>query len=298
SRSWPFPANISPDSVPPTSSSKGQGWLPSWTQHTPLLLTMAPGPGMRPITAEKIKAGTGHPVPSLRPLLWTWEPAWVEHLAPLTTGGAVDRDPEQADPRPDHQGPEAQQESESKSKQEAAPGRGESPSSADSAEEESPQPARQTKDCLQGERRATAVFSYSLRAFGITCLGFEGNKREKEKRGTTALHSAKIPRSQKDGPLLWQQQILALDAPQPGGGSERLDGEGEQKGQAQAEASSSKEESDEETPERGDVRATRRGLQGTVLAGAPQNLGHLIQPPSNTAESRIFYFNQSLCLYR
>ena len=170
-------------------------------------------------------------------------PGSEEHLAPPPTGGAVDRDPEQADPRPDHQGPEAQQESESKSKQEAAPGRGESPSSADSAEEESPQPARQTKDCLRGERRATAVFrsvarvreerrvlrlshqhpphvySYSLRAFGITCLGFEGNKREKEKRGTTALHSAKIPRSQKDGPLLWQQQILALDAPQPGGGS-------------------------------------------------------------------------------
>ncbi|KAJ8791688.1 hypothetical protein J1605_020410 [Eschrichtius robustus] len=74
-------------------------------------------------------------------------PGSEEHLAPPPTGGAVDRDPEQADPRPNHQGPEAQQESESKSKQEAAPG------------------------------------------------------------------------SQKDGPLLWQQQILALDAPQPGGGS-------------------------------------------------------------------------------
>lgn len=34
--------------------------------------------------------------------------------------------------------------------------------------------------------------------------------REKEKRGTTALHAAEIPKSQKDGPLLWQQ---------PGGGS-------------------------------------------------------------------------------
>lgn len=51
---------------------------------------------------------------------------------------------------------------------------------------------------------------------------------------------------------------------------ERLDGEGEQKGQVQAEASFSKEESDEETLERGDVRATRRGLQGTTLAGGAE----------------------------
>ena len=34
----------------------------------------------------------------------------------------------------------------------------------------------------------------------------------------------------------------------------------------------------------------------TSVRPAPHNLGHLIQPLSNTAESRIIYFNQSLCL--
>lgn len=42
-----------------TSCSKVQGQFPTWTlKCVPLVLTMAPGPGPIPATAEKIKAGT------------------------------------------------------------------------------------------------------------------------------------------------------------------------------------------------------------------------------------------------
>lgn len=123
---------------------------------------------------------------------------------PPPTGGAGEHDPEQVDPSPGHQGPEAQQESESESKQEAALGQeGESPlgrisrAGVDPASQANKglSPGKRSHQLSLGQWQGPELGgSYnpiantlrtptgnSLRAFGISCLGLKGNKREKEK---------------------------------------------------------------------------------------------------------------------
>lgn len=72
------------------------------------------------------------------------------------TGGAREHDLEQADPSVGHQCPDTQQDS--KAKQEAAPRQGKSLQLSRITEQV---PARQTKDCLQGERKATSCLRVS-----------------------------------------------------------------------------------------------------------------------------------------
>lgn len=72
------------------------------------------------------------------------------------TGGAQEHGLEQADPRVGHQCPDTQQDS--KAKQEAAPRQGKSLQLSRITEQV---PARQTQDCLQGERKATSCLRVS-----------------------------------------------------------------------------------------------------------------------------------------
>lgn len=67
------------------------------------------------------------------------------------TGSAHEHDLEQADPSIGHQCPDTQQDS--KAKQEAAPRQGKSLQLSRITKQV---PARQTQDCLQGERKATS----------------------------------------------------------------------------------------------------------------------------------------------
>ncbi|XP_024617329.1 uncharacterized protein LOC112410801 isoform X3 [Neophocaena asiaeorientalis asiaeorientalis] len=212
------------------------------SQHTPLILTMAPGPGRGPITAEKIKAGTAANVkehearempgtapaeqqrrvhgtflllsllPSLRPLPWTWEPAWVEMLLTVTLSRRTPG-PIISALRPN--------------------------------KNQSQSPSRRRP---QGKVRAPARQTQQKRSHPSQ----PGKQRIVSKgKEEPQLSSGGKKKEMKES-------------------EERLDGEGERKGQVQAEAFFSKEESDEETLERGDVRATRRGLQGTMLAGGAE----------------------------
>lgn len=96
----------------------------------------------------------------------------------------------------------------------------------ESAEEGSPQSARQTEDCLGGARKAISCLDqgrgseigeggpynpiantlhtstgYSLRAFGINCLGFKGNKREKETREPPLLALLRFPSAGRRTPV-------------------------------------------------------------------------------------------------
>ncbi|XP_024617327.1 uncharacterized protein LOC112410801 isoform X1 [Neophocaena asiaeorientalis asiaeorientalis] len=197
------------------------------SQHTPLILTMAPGPGRGPITAEKIKAGTAANVkehearempgtapaeqqrrvhgtflllsllPSLRPLPWTWEPAWVEMLLTVTLS-----------------------------------------------------------------RRTPGPIISALRP----------NKNQSQSP------SRRRPQGKVRAPARQTQQKRSHPS-QPG--KQRIVSKGKEEPQLS---------SDKDT----EISA---GIP-TSVRPVPQNLGHLIQPPSNTAESTIFCFNQSLCLCR
>lgn len=130
-------------------------------------------------------------------------PGSEEQPAPPPKRWAAECEPERAAPNPGPQWPEAQQDSESRSRQEAAMGRTrrEPLPLTESAKEGSPQSARQTEDCLGGARKAISCLGqgrgsemgeggpynpiantlhtstgYSLRAFGINFLGVQGEQ--------------------------------------------------------------------------------------------------------------------------
>ncbi|XP_024617328.1 uncharacterized protein LOC112410801 isoform X2 [Neophocaena asiaeorientalis asiaeorientalis] len=225
------------------------------SQHTPLILTMAPGPGRGPITAEKIKAGTAANVkehearempgtapaeqqrrvhgtflllsllPSLRPLPWTWEPAWVEMLLTVTlsrrTPGPIisalrpnknqSQSPSRRRPQGKVRAPARQ--TQQKRSHPSQPGKQRIVSKG---KEEPQLSSGQWQDQRGKEGPTTQSPTPSTRlqlqpkSFWHYLFGGLRETREKEKRGTTALHSAEIPKSQKDGPLLWTP--LSLEA--------------------------------------------------------------------------------------
>lgn len=152
--------------------------------------------------------------------------SWPDSAEPLTpppVRGAGERDPEQAKPSPGHQCPKAQEDSyhikfEDQSLQLKINTMGVAlawPGKQDCLHRE-----RKTTSCLwvrarvrvrgrEGSYNPSASLlhtsrGYSLRAFGITCLGTEEGEGEERKRRPALSILLKAPQSQKEGSLLWQ----------------------------------------------------------------------------------------------